>query len=118
MGRAWTAGIPLPGGDYELTDSNNLLSEIQMKYPFLDNRWATRMLRTYGTDTFNILGEAANIEELGQHFGYNLYESEVNWLQKNEWAKTVEDILWRRTKLGLRIDTENKAKLNAYLATG
>ncbi|NRP37191.1 MULTISPECIES: glycerol-3-phosphate dehydrogenase [unclassified Marinobacterium] len=116
MGRAWTAGIPLPGGDYELTDSDNLLSKIQMKYPFLDNRWAKRMLRTYGTDTFNILGKTTNIEELGQHFGYNLYELEVNWLQDNEWAKTVEDILWRRTKLGLRIDTENKAKLNAYLA--
>ena len=116
MGKPWTAGIALPGGHFELGDIEQLLNQIQDKYPFLNENWAKRLLRTYGTDLFEILGSSNTIEDLGQHFGYNLYEAEVNWLKKKEWAQSEEDILWRRTKLGLRLSQDDIDSLNSFLA--
>jgi glycerol-3-phosphate dehydrogenase len=63
-----------------------------------------------------ILGDATGIEALGPHFGADLYGREVDYLVANEWARTAQDVLWRRTKVGLRVGPEDVAALEAYLA--
>lgn len=111
----WTAGVALPGGDFPVDGVKNLLARIKTSYPFLDDRWALRLLRTYGTDVFNVLGGAKSTDDLGQHFGWNLYAIEVDWLVQNEFAQTIDDILWRRTKLGLHLTNDEKKRLTDYL---
>nr|ABY79043.1 aerobic glycerol-3-phosphate dehydrogenase [endosymbiont of Ridgeia piscesae] len=111
----WTAGVPLPGGDFPHDGVDALLAKIKSRYPFLDARWANRLLRTYGTDTFNMLGDAKSADDLGQHFGWSLYAIEVDWLVQNEFAQTCDDILWRRTKLGLHLTANEKEALRDYL---
>jgi len=72
-------------------------------------------MRCYGTDVFNLLGDAETADDLGQHFGHNLYAAEVDWLVQNEFAQTADDILWRRTKLGLHLTADEKQSLTDYL---
>ena len=111
----WTEGVPLPGGDFPYDGVETLLTAIKFRYPFLDARWAQRLLRTYGTDVFNLLGDAKSTGDLGQHFGWTLYAREVDWLVQNEFAQTAEDILWRRTKTGLHLTADEKKALTEYL---
>lgn len=111
----WTAGVPLPGGDFPHDSVERLLDDIKSRYPFLDARWATRLLRAYGTDVFRLLGDAKSTDDLGQHFGWSLYAKEVDWLVNNEFAKTADDILWRRTKIGLHLTSDEKKGLTEYL---
>ncbi|WP_456386584.1 glycerol-3-phosphate dehydrogenase [Profundibacter sp.] len=111
----WTAGVPLPGGDFPHDGVDSLLAGIKTRYPFLDDRWALRLMRTYGTDVFNLLGEAKSADDLGQHFGWTLYASEVDWLVSNEFAQAADDILWRRTKTGLHLTSDEKKALAEYL---
>jgi len=107
---AWTAGAPLPGGDFPVKGVDALIASVKADYPFLDDRWAKRLVRAYGTEAKAVLGAAKSIEDLGQHFGWNLTEAEVRWLMAKEYALSAEDILWRRSKMGLRLsDAEAKA---------
>ena len=69
-----------------------------------------------GYETRDISGEAASLAELGEHFGADLYASEVDYLRRYEWASCAEDVLWRRTKLGLHVGAEGAARLDAYFA--
>ena len=117
MAGNWTKTAPLPGGDFAATKVDNLLESIQIQYPFLDHIWAQRLLRAYGTDVFNLLGDAKSADDLGQYFGGNLYQSEVNWLIKNEFAQTTDDILWRRSKIGLRLTQCEVEKLEKFIQT-
>ncbi|MES0881276.1 glycerol-3-phosphate dehydrogenase [Roseibium sp. SCP14] len=112
----WTAYAPLPGGDFKVDEFDAQVAGLQKDFPFLDKRFATRLTRLYGTDARLFLGEAKSLEDLGRCFGYNLYETEVKWLINREWAQTSEDLLWRRTKLGLRLSAEQAADLNAYMS--
>jgi glycerol-3-phosphate dehydrogenase len=73
------------------------------------------LVRGYGTDLWSILGQAGSIDDLGQHFGATLYEVEVNWLMQHEFAREAEDILWRRTKLGLRFEDAEVEALDAWM---
>ena len=73
-------------------------------------------MRLYGTKARVILGKAQTLTDLGQHFGADLYRLEVDYLVAEEWARTAEDVLWRRTKLGLRVGAEDIAALDRYLA--
>jgi len=111
----WTAGSKLPGGDFDTENFDQLVNEISRKYKFLDQRWAYRLVRSYGTEVINILGKSEKLEDLGENFGWNLTEKEVVWLIENEWAETSEDILWRRSKIGLRLDEDQVKRLDAYL---
>ena len=77
--------------------------------------FAWRLVHTYGTRAERVLGEAASLAALGEHFGADLYRAEVDYLREHEWAATAEDVLWRRTKLGLRIDAQGRERLAAYL---
>ena len=111
----WTANAPLPGGDFKVQDFDAEVARLETDYPFLARTYATRLIRQYGTDARTILGDAQRLEDLGRCFGHNLYEAEVKWLVTCEWARSAEDILWRRTKLGLRLGKEEVAGLREFL---
>ena len=85
-------------------------------YPFLDDQTCRRLVRSYGTRAPEVLGEARLWVDLGEDFGAGLTAREVRYLQAAEWAQTADDILWRRSKLGLRFDGAARARLGAWLA--
>ena len=112
----WTAQAPLPGGDFPWDGFERLVSELRMRYPFLSPGLARRLARYHGTRASELLGDARRLEDLGEPFGAELYEREVDWMVREEWAATADDILWRRSKLGLRLDARARARLEAWLA--
>jgi glycerol-3-phosphate dehydrogenase len=114
--RAWTKGSSLPGGEFATADGASRLGALQARYPFLEARTVLRLHRAYGCDVSSVLGDAAQPGDLGIHFGAGLYQREVAYLVANEWARTAEDILWRRTKLGLRFTREEAMRLAAFLS--
>ncbi len=114
-GPAWTAHAPLPGGDIPNADFARFSQQFQNQYAWLPMPLADRYARNYGTLASKILGDANSLSALGQHFGANLYQREVDYLVENEWAKTAEDILWRRTKLGLNFSVEEENHLESAL---
>jgi glycerol-3-phosphate dehydrogenase len=112
----WTASASLPGGDFPWDGVAGLRDMLRQRYGFLPDRTLHRLVRSYGTLVPGMLGDAASIEDLGVCFGYDLTEREVSWLRDTEWARTVEDILWRRSKLGLRLSPDETATLGAWLS--
>ena len=115
-GAPWTDAPPLPGGDFPATDYDETLAALKTDYPFLSPAHADRLLNHYGTRTRRILGDAKSTEDLGTCFGTDLYAAEVDYLMDQEWATSADDILWRRSKLGLKIRGEAAAALDAYVA--
>lgn len=115
-GKAWTAGAPLPGGDFPVDGAPALVADLRAAYPFLDARLALRLVRAYGRDAFRLLGAATAPEDLGREFGASLTEREVRWLIDKEWARTAEDVVWRRSKLGLRLSPEEVSALSDWMA--
>jgi len=113
--KIWTAGVPLPGGDFPVDGVPALCEKLRAHYPFLNARWVDRLIKAYGTDAFLVLGDAKSATDLGQNFGANLTAREVAWLVENEFAQTAEDIVWRRSKLGLRLSTQEIKTLDAWL---
>ena len=114
-GADWTADEPLPGGDFGMNGFEQLKIKLAQDYPFLDAFTLRRIAGAYGTDCWRWLGNARSFEDLGQHFGAGLTEHEVRWMLTREWAQTAEDILWRRSKMGLRLDATATAALDAWL---
>ena len=115
--RCTTAETALPGGDFAVTGLAEQIATLAADYPFLDGATVDRIARAYGTDARRWLGDAQGLNALGTHFGAGLTAAEVDWLIDREWAMSVDDILWRRTKLGLRIDAAGRAALEGYLAS-
>jgi len=115
-GKPWTKGAKLPGGDFAPTDFAGEVSRTIMRYPGISALLIRRLVRLYGTKTGVLLGGARNTIDLGQEFGAGLYAREVDYLIAHEWARTAEDVLWRRTKLGLRIGDDGRAALTDYMA--
>lgn len=115
-GADWTAGVALPGGDFPVGDVARLIMELQVDYPFLSAKWARRLIRAYGTDARLILGDAKTVTDLGRDFGADLTEAEVNWLMTHEFARHAEDIVWRRSKLGLRMTAEQITELENWMS--
>ena len=111
MGQAWTAKIPLPGGDLPEGDFAKFKDEVKRRYPWLKEKTILRLARAYGTRLFDIVGTATGVEDLGRHFGADLYECELIYLKSREWARSADDVLWRRSKLGLRMRAEEKAAI-------
>lgn len=112
----WTEDAPLPGGDFRVQDRDKLVADLARDYPFLGDRWALRLIKAYGTEARDILGDAKTADDLGQDFGASLTAAEVKWLMSREYARTAEDVVWRRSKLGLRMDADQIAALDAYMA--
>lgn len=113
----WTAGVPLPGGDFPVDGVPALIADLMSAYPFLTDRWAKRLIRAYGTQARDILGDATTPEDLGQDFGATLTEAEVRWLMTREYARKAADIVWRRSKLGLKMSADQIAALEAFMGT-
>jgi glycerol-3-phosphate dehydrogenase len=114
-GPAWTAREPLPGGDFPREGQGELIAGLQRDYPFLSERDARRVGRAYGTLARSWLGRATGWQDLGRHFGAGLSEAEVAYLRREEWARTAEDVLWRRTKLGLHMSAAEQAALREWM---
>ncbi|MDW8370650.1 MAG: glycerol-3-phosphate dehydrogenase [Geminicoccaceae bacterium] len=112
----WTASAHLPGGDFPWDGFAHLVAELRRRYPFLPERLANRLARYYGTRAALLLGDAKRLGDLGTSFGADLYEREVEWMRREEWAATAEDVLWRRSKLGLRVSAAEIRRLEAHLA--
>ena len=115
VGGAWTAGAALPGGDFAVEDVDRLTEQLCRNYAFLDAVWARRLVRAYGTEAFDLLGQAQSLADLGRAFGATLCEREVRWLMDREFARRAEDVIWRRTKLGLRMSPEEVAVLDSWM---
>ncbi|VXC41629.1 glycerol-3-phosphate dehydrogenase [Sphingomonas sp. AX6] len=105
---------PLPGGD--ATDFESLLSRIRDRYPFLGAMRAERMAHAYGTQLFDMLDRVSNVAGMGTDLGGGLTEIELRWMRDREWARTVDDVLWRRSKLGMAVDDAARERINALLA--
>lgn len=109
----WTEEGPLPGG--EMDDFEIFTSELTRDYPGFENDFLTALARRHGTNAREILGEGTSESSLGRHFGGSLYAAEVDWLIDKEWAQTVEDVLWRRTKCGLEVSKSGVKALAGYM---
>jgi len=111
----WTHRAALPGGDFPADGFDAKVTRLRGDYPFLDPNQARRYVRQYGTRAWRLLGDAVARGDLGQHFGYGLYALEVDYLMAQEWAMEAADVIWRRTKRGLRLDEDQVAALDAYM---
>jgi glycerol-3-phosphate dehydrogenase len=115
LGERWTATSPLPGGDFRWDAIGAKVAQAQQSWPFLDEPEARRMVGAYGTRLDRVLGDAKRREDLGSFFG-PLSAAEVRYLMKHEWARTADDVLWRRSKLGLRLGSGEKEALARFMA--
>jgi glycerol-3-phosphate dehydrogenase len=112
----WTAKAPLPGGDMDVSAVAALSAELVRNYPFLSQVHADRLAHAYGTRAKKLLGSAKSTADLGQSFGATLTEAEVRYLMAKEWALTAEDIVWRRSKLGLRLSAAEISAIDEWMA--
>ncbi|MBZ9557072.1 MULTISPECIES: glycerol-3-phosphate dehydrogenase [unclassified Modicisalibacter] len=113
MGKAWTAEAPLPGGD--IGDAAAFQAYLERDYPFLGKSRARRFAHSYGSLCREFLDGCTSQEDLGEDFGAGLTRREVDYLVDREWAASAEDVLWRRSKLYLRLDTAQRARVAQYL---
>ena len=114
MGGPWTAAAALPGGDFPFGEVEVRIADMQRRYSFLSPRNVRRIFRAYGTEAEKMFGGARFAQDMGQSFGL-LSEREVVYLKTEEWALTAEDILWRRSKLGLHLSAEEQAALQQHM---
>ena len=112
----WTAGAPLPGGDMAEPDAGAFETSLRAQTSWLPPALAHRYARTYGTRTHVLLGEANSLDGLGRRICGDLYEAELRYLAQYEWARTAQDVLWRRTKLGLHLGKDGEASVQQWFA--
>jgi glycerol-3-phosphate dehydrogenase len=110
--KPWTAGASLPGGDFPLDGAEDLVRRLRAERPWLAQAHARRLVRLYGTRALAAVGPADD-----PRLGADLHAAELRFLIDTEWARTADDVLWRRTKLGLRLDTAETAAVAAFMAT-
>ncbi|KWR78530.1 glycerol-3-phosphate dehydrogenase [Pseudomonas sp. PI1] len=115
LGPAWTADAPLPGGE-NMSSPKDLAVELLARHPWLPAGLARRWATSYGTRSWRLLDGVKGETDLGEHLGAGLYAREVDYLCREEWAENADDILWRRSKLGLFLDAAQKLRLAEYLA--
>ena len=111
----WTEGVPLAGGNFPVADVPRLIRELKIRFPFLTDYTCRRLIRAYGTEAATLLGNARSDADLGRAFGAGLTEVEVRWLMTREYARRAEDVVWRRSKLGLRLSAEEIAALDDWM---
>lgn len=117
MKARWTADAPLPGGE-NMQSRESLVETLRARHGWLTTELASRWAITYGSRTWQLLDKVQSETDLGEHFGHGLYAREVDYLREQEWATEVDDILWRRSKLGLFLSDAERSNLEAYLAPG
>jgi glycerol-3-phosphate dehydrogenase len=116
MSPRWTSKTPLPGGDFAWTRFDDEVDRARERWRFLGEAEARRMVAAYGTRLEAILGDAKNRADLGPAFGAELTAAEVRYLMTKEWARFADDILWRRSKLGLTMQPQDRDALAAFMA--
>ncbi len=112
---SWTGDAPLPGGDFPRTGYEALTNAFCAEYPFMDRALIARLVRAYGTRTRDLVGSARSMQDLGQDFGAGLTEREVQYLMEQEWAVIADDVLWRRSKLGLKLSGAQSEALDVFM---
>lgn len=112
---AWTADAPLPGGDIPDGDMQRFSADLFARYPWLPDRLLRRYILHYGSEIHALLKGGGKIADLGEHYGDDVYEAEIDYLMQAEFAKEPDDILWRRTKLGLHIGQSTKDEIAAAM---
>jgi len=112
----WTATSPLPGGDFGYDGLAALIEQTQQRWPFLTEAHTRRLVGAYGTRVDGILEGATRLDDLGARFGADLTAAEVRYLMTKEWAQTADDVLWRRSKLGLRTSAAERTMLERFMA--
>jgi glycerol-3-phosphate dehydrogenase len=115
-GPAWTRRSHLPGGGFPHDALEALVEKTRKSWPFLTTDHACRLVRAYGTRVERMLGGARQLQDLGPCLGADLTGAEVRYLMQHEWARTEDDVLWRRSKLGLRFSLGERARLGAFMA--
>jgi glycerol-3-phosphate dehydrogenase len=115
MGRPWTRDQPLPGGDVPQHDLAAYGPSLAARYPGLPPEYLDALLHRHGTRALRVLGEAKTEADLGMHFGHTLYAIEVGYFVAQEWARSAEDVLWRRTKSGLHLNPAQRDAVAVYL---
>ncbi|MPZ57450.1 MAG: glycerol-3-phosphate dehydrogenase [Rhizobiales bacterium] len=115
-GTPWTANAPLPGGDFSHARFDARLEHAQTRWPFLGPDQMQRLFRAYGTRLDRVLGAARSRDDIGPFFGPVLSAAEVRYLMSQEWAETADDVLWRRSKLGLTVDKVEREALARFMA--
>ena len=113
----WTARVPLPGGDFPQGDVAKLTAKLKADHPYLTPYWAGRLIRAYGSEAALVLGNATSVAALGNDFGATLTEAEVRWLMRHEYARHATDVVWRRSKLGLRMTADQIEALEDFMQT-
>jgi glycerol-3-phosphate dehydrogenase len=115
LASGWTGNAPLPGGEFDPDELPAFTQRLVRSYPFLEPAHSARLVRAYGARAMRLLGKAKSAADLGRHFGATLTEAEVRYLADQEWAVTAEDVLWRRTKLGLHMSRDEATALEAWM---
>ncbi|MBL4901673.1 MAG: glycerol-3-phosphate dehydrogenase [Desulfocapsa sp.] len=115
MQEPWTETANLPGGNFSPDAFMEEVQKLRVACPFISEKHATRLIRTYGTCAHDMSKHLQTPEELGTHFGHQLYGFEVDYLLAEEWAQTAEDVLFRRTKMGLFLSSEEVGQLEEYI---
>jgi glycerol-3-phosphate dehydrogenase len=125
MGPAWTTGAPLPGGDIEqdgkiagspVAAFERFVTRLTDTHSGFDRSFLTRLARRHGSLVHDVLGDAKSMADMGRLFGPSLTEREVVYLKEREWAMTADDILWRRTKAGLHLSADERARVTEAIA--
>ncbi len=116
-GRAWTRTATLPGGDLPGGDFEAFARELAARYPGLPDGLRRRLARAYGTRIFALLAGAGTPAELGAELAPGLHERELEYLWRTEWARGADDVLWRRSKLGLHCDPAARARVHDWFET-
>ncbi|MCF6293616.1 MAG: hypothetical protein L3J04_09505, partial [Robiginitomaculum sp.] len=115
MTEGWTAKVHLAGGDLGGVDFKAYLSKQALRYPFLPKGLLYRYARAYGSRMDNFLHHTKKISDMGVHHGDDVFQVEIDYLLNHEWAQTTEDIIWRRSKLGLHISNQTLGSIEALL---
>jgi glycerol-3-phosphate dehydrogenase len=110
--------VALPGGDFAVDGFEALVKTLHGRYPFLTAGHARRLVRAYGTEAAQLLGDARQMSDLGRDFGATLTEAEVRWQMRHEYAREAADVVWRRTRLGLKMTGAEIAALDDWMRAG
>ncbi len=116
IGPAWTASAPLPGGDLKGETIADFAQSFAREHPFLPPSFANRLVAAYGTRALDVMAGARSVDDLGPRFGPDLTAAEVRYLMRFEWAQTADDVLWRRSKLGLGLAKADAQRLAHFMA--
>jgi glycerol-3-phosphate dehydrogenase len=113
--RAWTANVSLPGGDLPAGGVGAHIKNLRTRYPDLSEKLLGALARRHGSRASAVLGTARSTQDLGECFGGELYAREIDYFMHHEWAQEADDVLWRRTKTGLHLQEEDRAKVTGYM---